>query len=308
VSYDASRPVIPLSLRKLMAEVGPRWTQDGTPAPNIQLMTEEFSKLHASMPDENSTITQNIPYGPHRRQEFDLFIPNAGALDRPVVIFVHGGAFVEGHRNKTPEFYSNVLRFFARHDIIGINMGYRMAPECQYPGASYDVGSMVAYAQTHATKLGIDPSRIFLMGHSAGGAHVGSYAYDRRLHPTSGPSLAGVIIISGRVRAETLAENPNARKVEAYYGTDPAVLNDASPVSHIDASSPPTFIAIAQFENALIDIHCMELAHRLSQAKRRSPPFLWLRGHNHTSSVAHLNTAENLLGKALLEFIDDPGQ
>ena len=306
MSWDASRPPIPVSLRKLMAEVGPRWNSGGSPAPNIKLMTEEFSKLHATMPDQSATVTANIPYGPHPRQEFDLFTPHKPCAQRPLVIFVHGGAFVEGQRNKTPEFYANVLRFFARHGIVGINMSYRMAPECQYPGASQDVGTVVAYAKAHAETLRINPRRIFLMGHSAGGAHAGSYAYDRRLQPAGGHGLAGVIIVSGRVRAETLDENPNARKVEAYYGTDLAVLDDASPVSHIDASSPPTFIAIAQYENALIDLHCTELAHRLAQAKRRSPPFLWLRGHNHTSSVAHLNTAENLLGNALLEFIADP--
>jgi acetyl esterase len=83
-------------------------------------------------------------------------------------------------------------------------------------------------------------------------------------------------------------------------------LADVSPVAQVDASSVPTFIAWAEFENPLIDMHCAELAFRLAQAKRRSPPLMWLRGHNHTSTIAHINTAEDLLGRAMLDFIADP--
>jgi len=56
----------------------------------------------------------------------------------------------------------------------------------------------------------------------------------------------------------------------------------------------------------LIDLHCAELVFRLSQVKRRSPPTVWLRGHNHTSTMAHIGTADELLGLAILDFIDRP--
>jgi hypothetical protein len=62
----------------------------------------------------------------------------------------------------------------------------------------------------------------------------------------------------------------------------------------VGANAVPTFIAWAEFENPLIDVHCAELAFRLAQAKRRSPPLLWLRGHNHTSAIGHINTDEVL--------------
>jgi acetyl esterase/lipase len=166
---------------------------------------------------------------------------------------------------------------------------------------------VVRWAHQHADEIGVDTRRIFLMGHSAGAAHSGSYAYDKRHHPADGPGLAGHLVISGRVRAETRPENPNAQKVVSYYGTDdPNVLDDVSPLTHVDANSVPTLIAWSEFENPLIDVHCSELAFRLSEAKRRSPPLVWLRGHNHTSTIAHINTAENMLGRAMLDFINDP--
>jgi acetyl esterase/lipase len=301
---DRTRPEIPAALQALMTEVGPRWGEGVTS--NVKMMVDEFSKVHAAASHEDSRVTADIAYGAHPRQQFDLFEPATGSGKRPLVIFVHGGAFVQGHRNRTPQIYANVLHYFARHGILGINMGYRLAPDATYPEASLDIAAVVSWAHDHAAEIGADPKRIFLMGHSAGGAHAGAYAYDRRIHGKAGPRLAGLVIVSGRVRAETLPDNPNAEKVRAYYGSDPSRLENGSAVSHVDANSVPTFIAMAQYENPLIDLHCLELANRLAVAKRRVPPVFWLRGHNHTSIIGHMNTAEDVLGGAIRTFIAKP--
>jgi hypothetical protein len=145
------------------------------------------------------------------------------------------------------------------------------------------------------------------MGHSAGGAHCAHYAYDRRFHPAGGPGIAGLVVVSGRVRAETLPENPNARRVEAYYGADVTRMAEGSGVSHVAADSVPTLIAIAGFENPLIDVHCAELFHRLAAAKRRAPHLVRLADHNHTSIVAHFNSADERLGREILSFMANPG-
>jgi acetyl esterase len=298
-------PPIPDELRALMAEVGPRWKENTSG--NVKLMVEQFSRVHKSAPKDGIEVKRDIAYGAHPRQKFDVFSPASGGRMRPALVFVHGGAFVEGDRNRTDEIYSNVTTYAARHGIVGVNVGYRLAPDARYPEASRDVASVVQLVRENADQLGVDGSRIFLMGHSAGGAHAGLYAYDRRLHPAGGHGLAGLIIVSGRVRADTLPENPNAKKVEAYYGSDPARLDDGSPVSHIDPTSVPTLVAWGEYENPLLDIYCAELAYRLAAAKRKSPPVVYLKGHNHTSMIAHLNTAEDTLGSAIRGFIDRPG-
>lgn len=286
-----------------MAEIGPRWA----PSKHVKLMLDKFSELHRTATTEGVKIRTDIAYGPHIRQNFDIYLPAGADRGRAAVLFVHGGAFLDGNRNRTDQIYSNVLRYFARHGIAGINIGYRLADDTPFPGATQDIAKVVTWAHEHSGELGVDPNRIFLMGHSAGAAHSASYAYDKRHNPSSGPGLAGHLVISGRVRAETRAENPNAHKVVSYYGTDdPKALADVSPVAHVDANSVPTFIAWAEFENPLIDVHCSELAFRLGDAKRKSPPLVWLRGHNHTSSIAHINTAEDTLGKAMLDFINAP--
>ncbi len=304
-SSKPAMPEIPDALRELMAQIGPRWGQD-VPG-HVRQMIEGFSAVLKLAPRDGVEVKHDIAYGPHERHRFDIFLPEQPQRARPAILFVHGGAFVDGHRNKTEQIYSNVLYYFARHGVVGINVGYRLAGDAHYPGASQDVGAVVQWTRDHAAELNVDPERIFLMGHSAGCAHIGSYAYDKSLHSASGPGLRGLIIVSGRVRADTFADNPNAKKVETYYGTaDMSKLDAVSPVSHVDAKSVPTFVAWGEYENPLIDMHCAELVYRLGQAKRRTPPMLWLKGHNHTSTIGHFNTAEDTLGRAILDFIADP--
>lgn len=295
-------PRIPDSLYALMAEIGPRWGADTKG--NVRRMIEEFTAVLKDSPKEGVHVRRDIAYGEHPRQQFDIFSPEAAATaPRAALLFAHGGAFVEGHRNRSDEIYANVLYFFARHGIVGVNIGYRLADDAKYPEASRDIGKVVAWVKEHAAELNVDPGRIFLMGHSAGGAHTASYAYDRRLHPAEGPGLAGLVIVSGRVRADSLPENPNASRVETYYGPDAGRFDDLSPVTHVTADSVPTFVAMAEFENPLIDLYCLELAYRLAMAKRRAPPVMRLKRHNHTSIIGHFNTAESALGDAILDFI-----
>lgn len=293
-------PAIPDSIRTLMAEVGPRWS--GDIAGNVKMMIEVFTPLLKDAPKGAIEVFRDQAYGRHPRQILDVYAPNS-VSNAPVVIFVHGGAFVDGEKDRTEEIYSNVVYFFARHGVVGINMDFRLAPAATYPSGAQDVGLAVAWAHENVGKYGGDPKKIFVMGHSAGAAHAGLYAYDRRLWPASGVGVAGLVVVSGRVRADNLPENPNAKKVEAYFGTDTKLMEDGSPVNHVNAESISTFVAMAEFENPLLDMYCAELIYRLAQAKRRAPPFMWLRGHNHTSIIAHFNTAEDALGQAIIEFI-----
>jgi acetyl esterase len=294
-------PQIPDELRRLMAIIGPRWSESVTA--NVKLMVEEFSKvLRQAPPPAGIEVRRDISYGTHDRQVLDLFVPD-GRAARPALVFVHGGAFVEGHRNRTPEIYANVPTWFAQHGVVGVNMGYRLAPDAVYPEATRDVDSVIRWTRDNAGALGVDPDRVFLMAHSAGAAHAASYAYDQRLQPSGGPQIAGLVIVSGRVRADNRPDNPNARKVEAYYGAD-ADFEDVSPVAHVTGESVPTFLAWAEHENPLIDVYCAELAYRLAAAKRRSPPVVWMKGHNHTSIIGHIGTAEETLPRAILSFIE----
>ena len=295
---------IPSGLRALMAEIGPRW--GAATSANVRRMIDEFTRVHEAVHRTSIRESRDLAYCVHPRQRLDIYAPADPGKHRAAVVFVHGGAFTEGDRNRSPEIYANVGRYFARHGILGVNIGYRLAPEIQYPEGSRDVGAALAWIRNQARDFSVDPARIFLMGHSAGAAHAATYAYECRLHPSDGSGLAGLIVVSGRVRAYNLPENPNAARVESYYGNNSSEYYSCSPVSHVDYYSLPTLIAWSEFENPLLDVYCAELVHRLGVAKRRSPPVFWMKSHNHTSIIAHIGLDEDALGTALRAFIANP--
>ena len=164
-------PEIPDELRALMAEVGPVWMPPG----HVKLMTDKFTDLHRTVPRADGLeIRRDMAYGAHERHKLDVYLPGDGKTRRAALLFVHGGAFLDGDRNRTGEIYSNVLRYFGRNGVVGINIGYRLAGDAKYPGATEDIAATVTWVRERADVLGIDRDRIFLMGHSAGAAHAGS--------------------------------------------------------------------------------------------------------------------------------------
>jgi carboxylesterase type B len=89
---------------------------------------------------------------------------------------------------------------------------------------------MVKWAKDNVAQYGGDPTRIYLMGQSAGSTHVATYVFDRSLQPPEGPGIEGAILISGRYKVEYDPADPNGANMQAYFGTDPPSLR----VSFID--------------------------------------------------------------------------
>jgi acetyl esterase/lipase len=295
-------PAIPASLIERMKTIGPHWGENV--ASNVREMVTAYSEILATTPREGLLRHNEIAYAGHERNVLDIFCPQ-NANSAPVIVFAHGGAFVDGSKDRSSEIYSNVLRCFNRHGFIGINLEYRLAPEFMFPSATDDIANAMHWIVQNIHLYGGDKNKIFIMGHSAGAAHSSDYVY--RYNPTLTKPLPilGHIIVSGRVRIENRNDNPNARKVEAYYGVNQTLFEECSAIHHVNRNSVPTMFAIAQYENPLIDMHCMELANHIAQLHGRSPRLAWLEGHNHTSIIASLDTADDRLESSILGFLNE---
>lgn len=283
-----------------MAAIGPVWGADIQKHRDMVLAA--YAPLLARSPKAGIGVENELAYGEHPRQRLDVYRPES-KVPVPVVIFVHGGAFVRGDKRVNEEVYANVLYYFARNGCLGINVEYRLAPEAAFPAGAQDVAAAVEWVRGHAAEFGGDASRIFLIGHSAGATHVATYACDPNAGVSPSAGVRGIVLLSGRLRADARAENPNAAGVRAYFGADESLYEGRSPVTWADRCALPVMVAIAEFENPLLDVYCAEFYWRLAAARGRASRFLRLAGHNHISLVAHFNTGEDLLGREILDFM-----
>ena len=120
-----------------------------------------------------------------------------GAPDRPVVLYLHGGAFVLGG----PRTHQGLAGYLAREIGGPVHLvDYRLAPEHPYPAGRED--ALAAYRGL--LDLGVDPGRIVVAGDSAGGVMATDLGLD--LAGGAGPVPAGLVLLSAAFALD--AERP----------------------------------------------------------------------------------------------------
>ena len=232
-----------------MLALGPTWAQDIQE--NRRRVCDIYDAIHGALPADDLRVAPAQAYGDDPRQQLDLYLPIAhDQTARPIVAFVHGGAFLRGNKDATPHIYANVPRLFARAGCIGVNIEYRLAPRAPYPAGADDVAAAVGWLREHAAAWGGDPERIVLLGHSAGGSHVATFLTDPR-YKGQAQGVTAAALISARLDADTLPGNPNAAGVVAYYGADPAQQRRHAPMAHAEAMTVPLMVAVAGIRKSL---------------------------------------------------------
>ena len=121
-----------------------------------------------------------IAYAPDgERTTLDIVAPvERPATPMPVLIHIHGGAWVLGKRNQQAK---PLLYHLARNGWLCIDINYRLAPKNRFPAMLTDVLRAIVWAKANVAKYGGDPARIALSGGSAGGhlTALGVLAHDR---------------------------------------------------------------------------------------------------------------------------------
>jgi acetyl esterase/lipase len=292
---------MPESLQQRLREIGPGWGKDI--AGNIAITQQLYLPLLRAAPRDGIAVTPDVAYGPDARHRLDLYKP-ANASGAPVVVFIHGGAYVRGDRNLNEEIYANVPLYFARHGMVGVNATYRLAPAAKWPAAAEDVKSMVQWLKANAARYGGDPERIYLIGQSAGATHVATYVLHDKVRPAAGAGIAGAALMSGRYHFDPHPDDPNLRNFQAYFGADAARYPDMSPINHVrGAPKIPVFLVISEYDNPDLDTQGAMLLAAFCQRDRACPRFTRMEHHNHLSQVYQFNTADEALGREIRDFI-----
>jgi triacylglycerol lipase len=268
---------------------------------DLRGMAALFAPLHAQEPYAGVQVARDLAYGDEAAQRLDLFVSEAAAASpRAVLVFVHGGGFQAGdkHRAGSP-FYDNVMLWAAREGFVGVNLNYRTGLQNPWPASSEDLGLAIRWIQRQIAGRYGDPKRIFLVGHSAGAALVASYVAHPLFHGATGSGLAGALLLSGFAYDLGQRDDP---VFKVYFGSDPGLYPERTPLDGLLKSSVPMFIAYAEFDLPDEEFQSLRLRDVLCAAGR-CPTLVRLAGHNHMSTVYSINTSDRGLSDAMLTFI-----
>ena len=164
----------------------------------------------------NSIENRNIP-GPAGELAVRIYKSDGPSL-RPGLVHFHGGGWVLGDLD-THDGYCRRLANFSECAVIAVD--YRIAPDARYPAAVDDCYGAVEWVAQHGTQIGVDKTRLGVVGDSAGGniaAAVSLMARDR-----GGPKLKVQLLAYPAVDA-TMANTTIKEFTDGPFLTEAAMI------------------------------------------------------------------------------------
>jgi len=190
---------------------------------------------------------QEHAYGRDALQKLDFW--RGRGTSAPLVVFVHGGGWKRG--DKAMMTGSAKLADWQGKGYAVASLNYRLVPAATVENQAQDVAAAVARLRGQAGKLGIDPQRVVLVGHSAGAhlvALVGTDPQWLKAHGLSPADLAGIIPLDGAAYLVADQMSENARLMGATYrqafGTEPVRQRALSPTLHAATPNAPAFLIL----------------------------------------------------------------
>jgi acetyl esterase/lipase len=196
----------------------------------------------------------------YRRLTLDLYTPPRKAGAKPLVVYVHGGGWMNGDSRHFGA-VADLPALFARlagEGFVVAAIEYRHGREARFPAQVHDVRAAVRFLKANAARFGIDPARTGIIGGSAGAHLAGLVALscgDRSLDPADTKAPEGSECVQafvgwyGVYDANALAkERPSGRDgaIEALMGCENGCSSDAlasvSPLTYLDRADPPTLL------------------------------------------------------------------
>jgi acetyl esterase/lipase len=228
-------------------------------------------------------VARDIAYASEagRRQQLDVYTPRDGAKDAPVLLQIHGGAWVIGDKGQQA---LPLLTHLAARGWVCVAANYRLSPKATFPDQLVDLKRAIAWIRAHAAEYGGDPRFLAVTGGSAGGhlaAMVALTANDPEYQPgfedadTSVSACVpfyGVYDFADRLGLDR--SGGHQRFLERFVmkkslTSDRAAWERASPLSHVRADAPPFFVlhgALDSLVPAASARHFVESLRAVSQA------------------------------------------
>jgi len=197
------------------------------------------------------------------KQMLDLYIPAGVTSATPLIIHIHGGAFMMGGKGVSEQ--PSFLNLF-NNGYICADINYRLSGDSIWPAQIFDCKAAVRFLKAHADQYFIDTCRIGLIGESAGGHLVSMVGTSWNFPELEGLHL-GNTNVSSRVQAvvdlfgptnflimdghegigcssanHNAANSPESILLGCALPTCPERVASADPMAKIDLSDPYFFI------------------------------------------------------------------
>ncbi len=188
--------------------------------------------------------------------KLDFYEPIQRRPERPLLIWIHGGAWRSGSKSDVP------VSELRKHGFAIASVDYRLSPVARFPAQIHDIKAAIRYLRLHAHELGVDEDRFVLGGASAGGHLAVLAAVTNGVEELEGDSSTGqpissqvqaVVSFYGASNLQTILAqstpyglNMRVPALELLLGAvpekEPRLAQLASPVEHIDANDPPLWL------------------------------------------------------------------
>lgn len=208
-------------------------------------------------------IVRDISYGPHHtRNLLDIYLPTGAQGPAPVLLWVHGGAWVVGHKAQQGQ---PLLRHLASRGWLCVAINYRLGPSARFPAALDDIDRSLKWIRAHIATHGGDPGFVAICGNSAGG-HLATLAGLASARPgkqtdkcIADTAVAAIVSLYGRYDFLNRTGNADirgfleSRVMPSSATVDRALWERASPLSQVHADAPP-FLGLHGTHDSLIPI------------------------------------------------------
>ena len=260
-------------------------------------------------------VQRNVPYAEkaEERQVLDVYAP-PNAKNLPVVFWIHGGGWQTGDKSSVQV----KPQYFMDHGFVFVSTNYRLLPSVDMATIVRDVAKAIRWVHAHIATHGGDPTRVFVMGHSAGAQLAALICTDDRYLKAEGLSLAtikGCVPVDGDTYdVPAIIETAETRRRvhglpqakfghREKFGNDPEKHRDFSAVTHVarDKGIPPFFLLYVA-DHPDTSAQAQRLGNVLKDA---GIPVTLFGGKEttHNKINADLGVPDDPATKALLEFL-----
>jgi acetyl esterase/lipase len=249
----------------------------------------------------------NVPYRAEgdsyaaERCRVDFYLPEQSAKPFPILVWFHGGGIEAGARNGNDQ---KVFAWRFAEQGVGVALaGYRLSPQVRFPVYVEDAAAAVKSVVDNAAKLGGDPKRIFVGGHSAGAYLAALLAMDPKYLRDAGlpeGSIAGYIPMSGQMMTHfTVRKERGVANSQSLAAAD-----EAAPIFHLRKDTAPIFIVIGDKDwPARLEENQYFAAAMQKVAKNEQVSLLVVPDRDHGTILTKCLESGDPAGKAMVEMM-----